>query len=466
MKKLFLVGLILLLVTTGLLVSDKSTAAPFSVPYGDCLAYDSFNRANGNPDTTENIGPYGANCPAIAWAWGGTSPNWQISSNTILGTPLLGTNLVVNGTFDTDASWTKGTNWTITGYTANITPPGSSSILAANAGSYTGASTWTQFTFDVLSYSAGTVNVYINGPYYVASADGSYLFIGRSGISSRLSASANAAAQFSIDNLTMKTMTLNTLFSTVNLSTSNVVASVNITSTANTQAGLVLNLDSSSTPANFIICYHNGTNVVLDKNVGGTYTNLFSTAATYVAGAPLQVTTTRSGSDLLVDVKYNGAAVNTQKTVSDAGIVNNTLAGLFTTYASNSFDNFYVVSNTANTPTPTISSTPTNTYTHTFTPTNTFTPTSTFTHTFTPTFTPTHTATPTDTATPTSTATNTPTLTNTPPGLEVTMTYEYYVGQAKTSTPTVVGFASLCGVLILAGIIWFALWVSDPKRRK
>lgn len=100
------------------------------------------------------------------------------------------------------------------------------------------------------------------------------------------------------------------------------------------------NLDSTSSPANFLIAYHDGTNVKLDKNVGGTYTNLISAAATYSAGATLRVITYTSSGSLKVRVYYNNALVGSEQTVSDAGIISNTKHGLFSTYSGNSFDNF------------------------------------------------------------------------------------------------------------------------------
>ncbi|KKS80326.1 MAG: hypothetical protein UV55_C0042G0001, partial [Candidatus Gottesmanbacteria bacterium GW2011_GWC1_43_10] len=143
------------------------------------------------------------------------------------------------------------------------------------------------------------------------------------------------------DNLTLKPLTLSSLFSSVSTSDKDVVASADVTMTAGTQAGVVTNLDSASSPANFLIAYHDGTRVKLDKNVAGTYTNLISAIATYSAGATLRVITYHSdASTLKVRVYYNNALVGTEQTVTDAGIISNTLHGLFSTYSGNTFDNF------------------------------------------------------------------------------------------------------------------------------
>jgi len=145
---------------------------------------------------------------------------------------------------------------------------------------------------------------------------------------------------FWIDDLSVKPLTLSSLFSSVSTSDADVIADANVTLTAGTQAGLVTNLDSTSTPANFLIAYHDGTNVKLDKNVAGTYTNLISAAATYSAGATLRVITYTSSGSLKVRVYYNNALVGSEQTVSDAGIISNTKHGLFSTYSGNTFDNF------------------------------------------------------------------------------------------------------------------------------
>ena len=54
------------------------------------------------------------------------------------------------------------------------------------------------------------------------------------------------------------------------------------------------------------------------------------------------MTLTRSGGNLLVDVTYNGAAVGTQQTITDAGIIDNTYHGCFSTYEGNTFSHFDV----------------------------------------------------------------------------------------------------------------------------
>ena len=139
------------------------------------------------------------------------------------------------------------------------------------------------------------------------------------------------------DNITLKPLTLSSLFTSISESTPDVVASVDLVLTAGTQAGLVLCLDDATTPANFIIVYCDGTNVIVDKCVAGTYTNVLSGAVTYGAGYMLRVDI----NDGVGRVYYNNLLVGTF-TVADAGVKDNVLHGLFSTYSANSIDNYNI----------------------------------------------------------------------------------------------------------------------------
>lgn len=145
----------------------------------------------------------------------------------------------------------------------------------------------------------------------------------------------SASSSLYHDDLSVKIMTLASLFRTKNL-TSDVTASALITMSAGTQAGLVLNLDSKVSPANFAICYHNGLNIKLEKCVAGTYTTLIDTPVTLVQGAKLSVA--KSGTTYTVT--YNSSAVGASQTIADAGIISNTLHGIFSTYSGNVISNF------------------------------------------------------------------------------------------------------------------------------
>lgn len=123
--------------------------------------------------------------------------------------------------------------------------------------------------------------------------------------------------------------------SVAQMSTADVFASAALTRAAG-EVGLALSMDSASSPANGVLVYLDGTNCKIDKIVGGSVSNVRTTAVTYSAGARLVVT--KTGTEYRV--YYNDQLVGTANTISDAGIVNNTLHGLFSTDASNTLDDF------------------------------------------------------------------------------------------------------------------------------
>ena len=151
-----------------------------------------------------------------------------------------------------------------------------------------------------------------------------------------------------LDDISVMPLALNELLSVSDLAIADVMIGSNIavsgaaTSIAN-PVGFALNVDSSTNPQNFVLVYlaliTNSSNykIYVEKCVGGAYTTVSSTTFTYSAGARLVVQ--KSGTEYRV--YYNNALVTAQ-TISDAGIVNNTLHGLFSTDASNTLDDLTI----------------------------------------------------------------------------------------------------------------------------
>jgi hypothetical protein len=152
-----------------------------------------------------------------------------------------------------------------------------------------------------------------------------------------------ASASLYYDDVSVKQLTFSELITPVETNSADVLSDVAITGVNGYQAGLVLRLDSISSPANYLLAllWQNagGAGVGLYKCVAGTYTQLITAAVTYVAGATLRGICDGSA----VSVFYNNLLVGTTQTVSDAGILNNTLHGLFSTDASNSLDNLLIM---------------------------------------------------------------------------------------------------------------------------
>ena len=149
-------------------------------------------------------------------------------------------------------------------------------------------------------------------------------------------ATINATARF--DDVSAKIITLPTTLATITSPTPTQTAAAKIhTLTTGTQAGVVSLLDSASNPKNFLIGYHDGTNVKLDKCVAGTYTSLISTAVSFSSNAQIEI---RRPSGNTFQLWYNGSQRGTDQTVSDASIISNTIYGMFSTYEGNLFTEF------------------------------------------------------------------------------------------------------------------------------
>jgi len=322
------------------------------------LAYDTF--ATAGSTVTETTGPDSQTTPQLTWT-GGTKSGGSMSI-----TPTEGSNLFTDGGFENWNSATDLTSWTeenagssTTNRESSIVHGGTYStrmdIDSSNNGGIikqiitTAVNVWIQYTWWARTSASG--KQLWNGDEYlygVVRDPGTtwtqYVDVIRSSATNpngkflRYSA---ASSSLYVDDVSAKQLTLASLFSTVPTSDTDVVASADIVMTAGTQAGIVTNLDSTGTPANFLIAYHDGTNVHLDKNVGGTYTSLINTAATYSSGATFRVVTYHSDpTHLKVRVYYNNALVGTEQEVTDASIIGNTKHGLFSTHSGNTFDNF------------------------------------------------------------------------------------------------------------------------------
>lgn len=278
---------------------------------------DDFNRADG----------------AIGNGW--TGATWTISGNKAINTPTLGAELFANGGFGADTDWTKGTGWTIAAGVASHAA-GSAGTLSQTVGSI---GNWYRLVFTLLNRTAGTFTPLVLGNFPASYAsDGTYTGNKRATTGSTAGITTGATAAGDVDNLSLKQLTLNTLFATKDFSRNDVDVSVKLTLVTNNICGVVLNLDSTSSPANFILGLHDGTNARLVKCVAGTYTELVATGATYSAGAALRVTKSGSAFRLF----YSGVQVGADQTVSDVGIISNTLHGMFNTYELNGLDDFSI----------------------------------------------------------------------------------------------------------------------------
>jgi hypothetical protein len=322
---------------------DDFTVASFSFA-------DDFNRADG----------------AIGNGWNGAT--WTISGNKAINTPTLGSEQLTDPGLEAWLSATDPTNWSegIAGtstvnreasvihggsFAARLDIDASTSIAqitqvvnSAVVGQWVRRSAWAKSNPVSKTATLATLNVFPTNEYSYT-LTGTYAQI----VETRRVTAANpqmspkraggsASSSLYFDDVSWKVLTLSTLFVSQNFNLNDVYATVKATLAAGNPAGLVLNLDSASSPANFVLAYHDGTNAYLDKCVAGTYTNLITAAATYSAGAILRVSKLGNTYKLY----YNSVQIGADQTVNDAGIVSNTIHGQFSTYEGNSLDDFSV----------------------------------------------------------------------------------------------------------------------------
>jgi len=138
----------------------------------------------------------------------------------------------------------------------------------------------------------------------------------------------------------VRALTTQELFACVTPLTSNVVATAKVTITTNgKRAGMVLCLDSITTPTAFMVTLTEGSNAKLDKyTTAGGWVNVIMGAITYSAGKELRVIK----DETLVTLYYNDLIVGTTTAVTNAEIVDNNLHGLFSTYNTNYILDFTV----------------------------------------------------------------------------------------------------------------------------
>lgn len=326
------------------------------------LASDAFTRANAALGLTGGGAVEESGGDGLTWVF--DAGIWTVDTNQAKGTPAVGSEMHTESNAAADPNGSEAD--AITGW-ASPNCDLISQDVEVDTGTYalkcdgTGASgraeylftavlgAWYQVTValkrDDVSFRAQTwSNLLLSSPLNPATTAWTDLVL------TTRATNANAGLRFYVpdtqtgylDNLSLKPITLSALFASLEVSTTDVLIEAEVTlsdvAISRTQAGVVMNLDDAATPANFVIAYHDGTNANLDKCVAGVYTSVISAAAAYAAGAVLRVIKDGTSYSLY----YNNAKVGSTSTISDAGIVDNVLHGLFSTYSANRLDNFAV----------------------------------------------------------------------------------------------------------------------------
>jgi len=317
------------------------------------LAYDTFSSAGAT--TTEPTGPDNQNTPQLTWSGGA-----KVGGKMVI-TPALEGEKVTNGNF---TSWTDDNpdGWTTSVENAiyEISEVGNGEL---HGGSETGFANfyvssgvvypiisqsimtlgqWYQTSIDINNVGSGSIIPREQGYWNIHpySTVGTKIATARSVVNSSYIIGSQGVVDITIDNFSLRPLALPSLFSTVPTSDADVIADVKVsTLTTDTQAGLVLNLDSTTNPQNFILVYLDGTNIKVEEMVGGVYgatakqTTAMTGALAYSNTAVLRVV--RDGTKLRV--YYNNTPVGSELTMTAN---TNTTHGLFSTYSGNTFDDF------------------------------------------------------------------------------------------------------------------------------
>lgn len=316
------------------------------------LISDGFGSAFGTSDGLGHAeglaGGLGAGGAGVAW----TGATWANVGGRAKNTPGLGSELIVNSGFETLGGGGADVfaNWTETGTVTDET-------VNVNSGAHAASFVTTSST---VSQTVLTIGKWYRATAYVRSlASNSFSYINIGGTINGLSTtstwqqfartnrainttfaySSHPSTTYYVDDVSVKEITLADLFRSVTFATADVMVSAEIHAySTGTQAGLAINIDSTSNPQNLVLVIMSGTNIIVSKCVSGIWTTLATTAFTYVAGKKLVVH--KLGTKYRV--YYNDVLIGAEQTISDAGIISNTNHGTFSTDIANEFDNFLV----------------------------------------------------------------------------------------------------------------------------
>ena len=276
--------------------------------------------------------------------------------------PVLGPELLQNGNFEAWSSATNAETWTeSTSGTSAITRNSTDQYAGANclqiavdgsnssvyvlqgstsAGKWYHFAIWGELLSGTGSMNFGKLNE--TRTVSLSSTYTQYVFAHRATsaggfIISRASA---ANASYVVDDFSAKEITLASMFS-ARAYTTHATTKARVTVVPGTRAGVVVNLDSATAPANAILASVDGSTARMTKLVNGVYTELVSQAVAYVAGAFVEVRRL-AGTDTW-QLWYNGAQVGANQTISDTAIKAAVLHGYFNTYAGNLLSEFSCV---------------------------------------------------------------------------------------------------------------------------
>ena len=244
------------------------------------------------------------------------APAWGVDgSGYAYANPALGPELFANGSFDTDANWTKGAGWTIAGGVAvGSTASGRLSQNVGDAGAVY------RVAYDIVTRSAGSLRAFVGqAAGDNMTAPGSYISVQAQGATDELGVTPTSFSG-TVDNLSAKEVTGTTYayvrassvrqigVRMVSLPPGNVAVSLRGFVPSPTSLDGVLVSTSSGSGAPF--------RLGLTKVVAGVTTTLIAvTTASFVSNALIEL---RRTAPTTYQMWYNGSQVGTDQTISDS----------------------------------------------------------------------------------------------------------------------------------------------------
>jgi hypothetical protein len=249
-----------------------------------------------------------------------------VASGKVSITPTLLPDVIVNGTFGADTDWDHDATWVINGGVAAATA--SSTVLNEHVYPLT-VDAWYQNVYTVLNRTAGGINA-VFGNYLTGyrGGNGTYTHTGQCKTNSQFYFGV-ATFTGQLDNVSCLPIKLSTMCMVRKFAASQGTIKATTTNPNHYQhAGVVGWLDNPSNPLNLLIATNTKTTASLYKYVNGVGTTLIvDVAITYSAGAYLEIR--RLAASNTFQLWYNGSQVSTDKTITDATIIDNKYFGLF-----------------------------------------------------------------------------------------------------------------------------------------
>ena len=278
-----------------------------------------------------------------------TGATWAIVGGKAVNTPTVGAEMVTDGNMEAAGvtSWVSSGSPTTKEKSTTQKHGGAQSLHIITAGNGVGART---------SALTTSTNVWYRVSGWVYAVAGGKATFGHS-ITANLSLSSTAAswvqktltrwelaggtryarclvdtAEGYYDDVSFAPITRATMFAAANDSTADGIAKAGWIIPEGVQAGVALNIDDTSNPQNFVLCFVNrvessGATIYLVKCVGGTLSEVYTGSITYGAGKVIELR--KSGNTY--KVYYDDVQIGADQTISDAGIVSNKKHALFST---------------------------------------------------------------------------------------------------------------------------------------